>query len=400
MTKPRDVHVTGPLAPYAAGFGRSLGDQGYLPGSARNQLLRMAQLSGWADHQLSPADLAPDSVAQFLAARRTAGFATPRSPAAMCQLIEYLRAQGAAPLPAVVLPGTAAETLLARYGLYLERERGLASQSAVDYVRAARVFFAWYSPTAEFDPRGLSSATVIEYVLFVCQPDRPEDPRRTTSRLRSLLRFLFVEGLTDTALAATVPSAVSRADSLPKGVSSSDVARLFASCDRRTAVGRRDFAILTVLVRLGLRASEVASMRLSDIDWHVGELAVRGKGGRVARLPLPVDVGEAVVGWLRRGRSRRECPYVFTRVRAPLAPLSVPGVSTVVARACGRAGLPIMHAHRLRHTAATEMLRAGGSLAEVGQVLRHAGESTTSVYAKVDRRALSGVIQPWPGSDA
>ena len=173
---------------------------------------------------------------------------------------------------AVVLPSTAAETLLARYGLYLERERGLASQSAVDYVRAARVFFVWYSPTAGFDPRGRSS-TVIEYVLFVCQPDRPEDPRRTTSRLRSLLRFLFVEDLTDTALAATVPSAASRSDSLPKGVSSSDVARLFATCDRRTAVGRRDFAILTVLVRLGLRASEVASIRLSDIDWHLGELA-------------------------------------------------------------------------------------------------------------------------------
>ena len=167
MTKPREVHVTGPSAPYAAGFARSLGDQGYLPGSARNQLLRMAQLSGWlADHQLSPAHLAPDCVAQFLAARRTAGYGTPRSPAAMCQLIEYLRAQGAAPLPAVVLPGTAAETLLARYGLYLERERGLASQSAVDYVRAARVFFVWYSPTAGFDPRGRSS-TVIEYVLFV-----------------------------------------------------------------------------------------------------------------------------------------------------------------------------------------------------------------------------------------
>jgi integrase len=176
--------------------------------------------------------------------------------------------------------------------------------------------------------------------------------------------------------------------------------RLLKSCDRRTSVGRRDFAILMVLSRLGLRAGEVAGLHLRDIDWRQGDVVVRGKANREDRLPLPGDVGEAIVGWLRRGRPRGECQAVFTRVRAPHRELSSGGISAIVWHACERAGLPRVGAHRLRHTAATEMLRAGGSLAEVGQVLRHRSQDTTSIYAKVDRRSLIAVVRPWPGGVA
>jgi integrase len=162
-------------------------------------------------------------------------------------------------------------------------------------------------------------------------------------------------------------------------------------------LGRRDFAVITLLSRLGLRAGEVAALQLQDVDWRSGELLVRGKGGRRERLPLPTDAGDALAGWLARGRPRCECVFVFTRVRAPLGGLSSGGVSAIVQRACRRAGLPVVGAHRLRHTAATEMLRAGGSLTEVGQVLRHRSRDVTSIYAKVDRVALSGVVMPWPG---
>jgi integrase/recombinase XerD len=220
-------------------------------------------------------------------------------------------------------------------------------------------------------------------------------------RLRALLRFLHVEGEIDRDLAGVVPSVASwRLAGLVKALDSRSVGRLLASCDRRTRVGRRDFTVLTLLSRLGLRAGELAGLRLSDVDWRAGELLVRGKGSRQERLPLPVDAGEALAGWLCRGRPSCECVFVFTRVRAPLQGLSSGGVSAIVQHACKRAGLPVIGAHRLRHTAATEMLRAGGSLTEVGQVLRHRSRDVTSIYAKVDRVALAAVVQPWPGAAA
>jgi integrase len=148
---------------------------------------------------------------------------------------------------------------------------------------------------------------------------------------------------------------------------------------------------------LGLRAGEVAALELGDVDWRAGEILVRGKGGRQERLPLPSDVGEALAGWLERGRPRRESLFVFTRLRAPYVGLSSGAVSQLVRRVSVRAGLPPVGAHRLGHTAATETLRAGGSLTEVGQVLRHRGRDVTSIYAKVDRLALAQVVQPWPG---
>jgi integrase len=219
--------------------------------------------------------------------------------------------------------------------------------------------------------------------------------------LRSLLRFLHLTGYIDRPLADAVPSVARwQLASLPRGISSKAAAQLLRSCDRRTTLGRRDFAILTILLRLGLRASEVAALRLYDIDWRAGELTVGGKGNREDRLPLPVDVGEAVVAWLQRGRQQVTHPFLFTRVPAPHDGLSSSGVSQVVSSACRRVGIPRVGAHRLRHTAATEMLRAGGSLAEVAQVLRHQSVATTSIYAKVDRSALSAVVRPWPGPGA
>ena len=162
-------------------------------------------------------------------------------------------------------------------------------------------------------------------------------------------------------------------------------------------MGRRDFAILTFLVRLGLRRGEVAALQLGDIDWRAGEVVIRGKGRHEERLPLPVDVGEAVVAWLQRGRPRCRFTSVFIRFRAPMAAMSPASVSYVVRAASLRAGLAPVNAHRLRHTAATQMLRAGAGMAEVGQVLRHHSLQTTAVYAKVDRGTLRTLAQPWPG---
>ncbi len=184
---------------------------------------------------------------------------------------------------------------------------------------------------------------------------------------------------------------------LPRAVSPAELARLMVSCDRDSAVGRRDFAILVLLARLGLRAGEVAALDLGDICWRQGEITVRGKGSRRDILPLPVDAGEAVAGWLAGGRPREAgCPAVFVRLRAPHGRLAT-SVSYVVRRACTRAGVPAAGAHRLRPSTATGMLAAGGTLAEIGQVLRHAQPGTTAIYAKADVLALSQLARPWPG---
>jgi site-specific recombinase XerD len=202
-------------------------------------------------------------------------------------------------------------------------------------------------------------------------------------------------------LADAVPAAAARKlAGLPKSLTGEQVAAVLGSCDRAALVGRRDFAVLTVLCRLGLRAGEVAALRLEDIDWRRGEITVRGKGNRVGRLPLPADVGQAIVACLagpRPGTGRRE---VFTCVRAPFGPMSRTAVAKVVAAAARKARLGTVHAHRLRHSAAALMLGAGASLTEIGQTLRHRDLLTTAIYAKVDVAGLRSIARRWPGAES
>jgi integrase/recombinase XerD len=386
------------LAPYAAGFISMLAGEGYAAGSIRNQVVRMAQLSRWLDAERLDADaLTGEVVERFLTSRRAAGYRSWLSLRAFSPLLGHLRELGVAPTDPEPVAATPLEVLMERYADFLLEERGLQPNSAIDYVRDGRAFLGCRPSHGGLDFGDLSGSEVLDYVRRQCAGRTVGHARRKSVRLRALLRFLFVDAVIDAPLAELVPSVANRRDDWsPKAISRDEAARLLRSCDRRTAVGRRDFAVLTVLARLGLRAGEVAGMRLEDIDWRAGLVVIRGKGDRVEPLPLPVDVGEAVVGWLRRGRPRGDCRYVFTRMRAPMGGLSTAGISQVVARACDRAGLPRVRAHRLRHFAATEMLRAGGSLAEVGQVLRHTRASTTSGYANADQRGLSAVVRPWP----
>ena len=235
-----------------------------------------------------------------------------------------------------------------------------------------------------------------------------ECPKRSVSgardlvcALRSLLRYLHLAGLIEAPLVWAVPSVADLRDrTLPRGLEPAAVRRLLASCDRRTLVGRRDYAILLLLLRLGLRAGEVAAIALDDIDWRAGELLVRnGKGRRAERLPLPADVGAAIVSYLRR-RPRIEDRALFLRVVAPAGAIRGSAVSAIVRTACKRAGLPSVGSHALRHTAASEMLNAGATLQEIGEVLRHREQRTTARYAKVDRKTLGRLARPWPQGGA
>lgn len=400
MDEPRHVHVTGPLAPYAAGFEDFLGGQGYR--SASDHLYVMSQLSRWLSaEQLEAADLSATGVEKFADWRRAGGYSSRLSLTRMFGLVEYLISVGVVSRFEPVVEDTPVGLLLDRFRHYLANERGLSPSSIRNYAEVARDFLAQLPIEAEVDLAGLSTADVTSFVLSECRRCKVASAKSMTTRLRSLLRFLYLVGVTPNELTGAVPSVATwRLASLPKAIEACDVTRLLRSCDRRRSLGRRDFAVLMVLWRLGLRAGEVARLQLDDIDWRSGEVVVRGKGRREDSLPLPADVGEAFVSWLRRGRPPGVDRSLFTRVRAPLRGLSSGGVSAIVRRACERAGLPLAGAHRLRHTAATEMLQAGGSLAEVGQILRHRRAETTSIYAKVDRRSLIAVVRPWPGGAA
>jgi integrase len=390
------------LAVFAPGFVEDLLARGYRSGPAADQVRLMADVSRWlAERGLEAGDLTVIAAERFAAERRAAGRLRLVSPRALKPLLDHLRDLGVAPPAVAVAPSTPGEVLLERYSAYLLERRGLASSSVRNYVGVARVFVADRERVrGELALMELDAAAVSDFVLRESRRCSVGSAKCMVTRLRALLRFLHVEGELGRDLAGAVPSVASwRLASLVKALDAGSVARLLASCDRRTRVGRRDFAILTVLSRLGLRAGEVAALRLDDVDWRAGEL-IRGKGSRQEQLPLPADVGETLSGWLARGRPRCESAFVFTRLRAPHGGLSAGAVSQIVRRACRRAGLPVVGAHRLRHTAATEMLRAGGSLTEVGQVLRHRGRDVTSIYAKVDRLAFAAVVAPWPGAAA
>jgi site-specific recombinase XerD len=398
--KPTAVRVVGPLAQHVAGFRRELARLGYTPNAMCDQLRLMAHASRWLEARgLGVDELTPARVEEVLAHRRSEGYTLWLSAKAMVPMLGYLRGLGVVPTPVRVAPATEAERLRERYRGYLFQERGLAPGTITGYLHVAGLFLAGRAVDDELHLDRLTAVEVTEFVLAECATRSVGSAKYVVCGLRSLLRYLYVAGHIDAALDAAVPTVAGwRLAGLPAMVCPAEVARLLASCDRRTAFGRRDYAVLVLLSRLGLRAGEVAALELADIDWRAGEVVVRGTGRRHERLPLPTDVGEALAGWLRRGRPGCECAAVITRVRAPHRPLTSVGVSNIVAAACRRAGLAVVHAHRLRHSAATGMLRAGASLTEVGQVLRHASVLSTAIYAKVDRGRLRGLALPWPGS--
>lgn len=236
------------------------------------------------------------------------------------------------------------------------------------------------------------------FLAYECPLRGVAEARLLVVVVRSVLRYLYLAGLIAAPLEWAVPGvAVVRDRSLPRAVEPEVVAALLSSCDRRRTVGQRDYAILLLLTRLGLRAGEVGRICLDDVNWRSGEILIHGKGGQEDLLPLPADVGEVLADYLRRRPPGPEgCRALFLKVLPPAGPMSRSTVSAVVREACLRTGVPRVCPHRLRHTAASRMLQAGASLEEIGQVLRHRERRTTAIYARVDRAALRAIAQPWP----
>ncbi len=402
MVKVLASFVQGPLAPYVEGFAAQLLREGYTPAGAGQHVCFIAHLDRWlAAAGLDVADLDAVVLDRYLAARRSSGYVQYLSVKALRPLLDYLTPLGVLSAPGPV-EHTPAEAVLADYRNYLLTERGLTAGTARGYVDVVRPFVARQVRAGSLNLSGLDAADVTSFVLAACPGRAVGSAKLILCALRSFLNWLHLTGITPVSWASAAPAVAGwRLSGLPKGLEPGQLRKLLASCDRRTRTGRRDYAILLLLSRLGLRAGEVAGLGLDDIDWRRGELTISGKGNRIERLPLPDDVGAAVTAYLRRGRpATAQGRTVFVRVHAPHRAMTPGGVTMVVFDNAQRAELGKLHAHQLRHTAATAMLRAGSPLAEVGQVLRHRSPLTTAIYAKVDRDALAVLARPWPGAAA
>ena len=395
------VVVSGSLQPFRRGFEDRLVELGYRPSSVLRRLVVVAQFSRWlATEGVEPEELSACGMDAFVAqVANTSRYRRRTARRALRDLLGYLVELGVVRAGEAPVLDDPNEVLLRQFADHLVHERGVARHTTTvrDYQRIARLFLAETVGPDGAGLAGIATGDVSGFVLARCRGRSPRWARLLVTALRALLRFVYLEGHTPSDLSGAVPNVAGwRGASLPRAIAPEQVRRLLAACDRRTGAGRRDFAVLVLLARLGLRSGEVAALGLADVDWRAGEILIRGKADRQEKLPLPPDVGAALAGYLQRGRPRRHEASLFLQVRAPYAPLSPPAVRAIVARAAHRAGLSGVAAHRLRHSVATGMLREGASLSEIAAVLRHRNLATTAIYAKVDHATLRGVARPWP----
>jgi site-specific recombinase XerD len=392
----------GALASHIDGFVLSLDREGYASQTVQEKCALLAHLSRWLMRRKLPlAQLDEQQLSQFqISLRRHLGIrrgdiSTTR------QLLGYLRDLGCIPAPRERKDRTLLGHLTRDFESFLSSERGLSRSTLVKYLPIVRNFLIERFGGKALLLNTLRPRDIHHFIVRHVQTGNRGLAKRTVTALRSFLRFLHCRGTIAIDLAAAVPGVADwRLSHLPKSLPPKQVGQLLASCERSMPTGQRDYAILLLMARLGLRAGEVVSMTLDDLDWECGEIVVRGKGQQLARLPLPTDVGAALVNYLRRVRPVCSTRRVFIRMKAPRRGLAGPvAICCIVRRALKRASLnpEFKGSHLLRHSLATDSLRGGASLTEIGQLLRHSQLSTTQIYAKVDIAALRAIALPWLG---
>lgn len=404
MTRPRSrvsrVLMTGPLAPFADAYRAELLERGYAPLSIVTELRQVARLGRWLQAGgLTVAEVNEARAGEFFEWQRV-NWRHRKSwsrPGLRC-LLDVLGGLGVLAVEEGAAPGSPTDVLLASFERYLLAERGLAAGTVALYSACVRRFVDGLPSDRVL--AGLTAGDVTAAVLRESESVSVSAAQNFVSGVRWFLRFCFIEGLVGSDLSRAALLVRGRQSSpLPRGISRADARALLGSCDRRLPLGRRDYAIIITLLRLGLRRGEVAGLTLDDIDWRAGELVVRGKGAREERLPLPADVGQAIAAYLCHGRPHSSRREVFLRSKAPYGPIASGTVASTVRRACRRAGIAEFGSHRLRHTAACEMVKANVPLVRIGQVLRHRSLQSTAIYARVDVDRLRQLAAPWPGGE-
>jgi integrase/recombinase XerD len=402
ITRFRSTSLSGTLDDLAA----YLYERGYARATAQSYLRGAAHLGYWTDAEgIAPERLTEESITCFLEQHLPRcrcpvprGLPLRDLHAAVAHLRTVLRKTGR--IPPRASPQAPAEILVDEFRRHLEQVQGARERTCSHYTYYAREFLAAKFASAPIELAHLASSELINFVEEHAMRWRPKTTKLLATSLRSFLRFMQVTGRCDGRLVSAIPTIPEwKLSRLPKLITDSQLHALLASFDRRSTVGQRDLAIALCLCRMALRANEVAQLRIDDIDWRSATVEIRGKSRRASQLPLPSDVGDAIVNYLRHGRPRTTERHVFVRHIIPLGgPIDADAVRALIRRAFERTGLqvPSKGTHVLRHTAATRMVRAGATLKEVADVLRHRSLDTTAVYAKVDLPRLVEVALPWP----
>ena len=393
----------GPLAAHLVSFADAISAQGYSAQSMKQQVRIAACFSRWLKQTgVSLRDISFDHAIRFLRyrARHVRPYLGDR--AALRHLIDFMRSEGVIPVKKTATRRVPpAEICAQAYAEYLRDAQALAAVTIINYVPFVSDFLHYCFGDGKVTLSRLRAADVVSFVQHRAPRLHLKRAKLMTTALRSFLRYVAYRGDVTLDLAAAVPIVANWSmPSIPRAISAEQTRQLLASIDRRTAVGRRDYAILLLLARLGLRSGEVAFLELDDIDWSAGQLSVHGKSGQRSELPLPTDVGKAIAAYLRHGRPHSASRRVFLRAKAPITGFRGPcGVGSVVRHSLQRAGIdaPTMGAHQFRHGLATQMLSHGASLSEIGEVLGHRHPQTTKIYLKVDIKALRTLALPWPG---
>jgi len=396
-----EVLTRGLLSPHLTVYAQYLHDAGFAIQSGQLQLRMLANFSTWLDNKRLGADEVDwSTVERYLRFRRKAGKLRNEDASALRRMLRLLRA-GQVETPSS--PPTARQIVLEQFQHYLRQERGLADGTIKKYTPVVREFLAEKFPAGTSDFHQVSAADIAKFVRREAERITTKDAPTVVTALRSFLRHLLYRGAIDTNLAACVPTiATWSLSKVPKFLPAEQIQRVLDSCDRSTPIGKRNYGILLLLARLGLRAGEVVGLTLEDIDWEAGVITVRGKGKRVAQMPLPVEVGAAIADYLRRARPACSSRRVFIREKAPLVGFANSvAICSMVDRALRGAKVESAYrgSHLFRHSLATTMLKHGASLPEIGDLLRHRRPDTTAIYAKVDLASLRSIALPWPGGD-
>ncbi|WP_104131382.1 tyrosine-type recombinase/integrase [Cryobacterium sp. M91] len=402
MSDPEYVLVEGPLVVLVPGFRDRLNAAGYFPGSAAQQLQLIACLSRWmVGRNLAVEGLTTIVVEEFFRERRSThkNYRTPRSSSAF---LLFFKGAGFSYGSGAEATALAWDRTLGLFGSYLADERGLRPTTVDNYLNQARPFLQWHFDRTNDD---LSSLTIHEITGFLLNRGATQSRgsiRVAVTALRALSKWLFLNGILPESLAEGIgPATYSAFGSLPKAVTREIVQSLVAQSAIGPVTPYRDRAIVLVLSRLALRCREVAELQLDDLRWRTGTIVVHGKGAALDEMPVPVDVGSAIVDYLERERPASAHRHVFLQARAPHAPLGRSAVGSIINRLSARTGNGVpVGAHQLRHSAATGVLAAGGTLTEAAQLLRHVNPATTVIYARVDLQALAGVARDWPVATA
>jgi integrase/recombinase XerD len=398
MSRLDRTRIVGPLAGYIWDVKRLLLIRGYTRFSTSNRLGWTAQLSRWMlKSRVSTKNLSEERLAKFVRSRRRVDPNFSRG--SIGSIIQCLVELGAISQPKSFpkVPPNQIDQVLKKFEKYLREERILKNGPS-PYMKVIKRFLLHRFGTQKPRIKAITANDLTQFVLSESRRYSTMSAKNSVSALRSYFNFLYTSRSIPEDLSGAIPAIAGwRMKGIPKGIAPQELSRLLHTPNRRTHSGRRDFAILILLARLGLRRKEVASIELSDIDWKKGEIKIRGKGEKTERLPLPPDIGEALAAHLKKRPQRHlNSRFIFLSFRTPFSPLKPSAITTVVSQTAIKAGLPPMGAHCLRHTLATETLRQGGSLDEIAQVLRHSSHDTTAIYAKVDLLALNTVTQAWP----